>query len=513
MMDFNVIEQAIGVNERIYEGAAEQAVDADITLPDYCPDIQRILKCMVCPRINSVQVVGDRITADGSALVRILYVSDTGKICSYEQSYPFSKYVEVKGLDAGTCATVHPTVSYVNCRAVNQRRVDVHGMLRLAFQAVRKQDEKIITGADGDGVQLKRAARQTVSAVGDVERSFSLSEVIELDEEKPSIAQMIQTTATPVISDVKTISNKLLLKGELVLHVYYIPESEENDLVEVEHSIPISQIIEVEGIEEDSESEIALQVAATDVLPKSDSAGEQRLLDISARISAEVSANREVELPVLVDAYSTQHEMDLEQKNVDFLRKLEQFQDSFVAQGNLNALPEGVDRVFGMWSGEIQQTPAVADGALQISGTVMVHILYQDASGQAGYVERPIDFTYRRALQIPVERLHCKPMMQVRNSNWMMGADNRLDVKVELEISATVYSLDTDRIITGMAPDLQKEKSDTGAALTIYFTDPGEAVWDIARRYNTTVDAVQQENGLTAPTVENKRMLLIPGVR
>ena len=36
--------------------------------------------------------------------------------------------------------------------------------------------------------------------------------------------------------------------------------------------------------------------------------------------------------------------------------------------------------------------------------------------------------------------------------------------------------------------------------------------WDIARRYNTTVEAVEQENGITGETVAQKCMLLIPGV-
>ena len=50
------------------------------------------------------------------------------------------------------------------------------------------------------------------------------------------------------------------------------------------------------------------------------------------------------------------------------------------------------------------------------------------------------------------------------------------------------------------------------AGLTVYFADAGEEIWDIARRYNTTVEAVEQENGITGETVAQKCMLLIPGV-
>ena len=35
-MDFEVLRQAVCVNELIYEGSVEQSVDSDLTLPDYC---------------------------------------------------------------------------------------------------------------------------------------------------------------------------------------------------------------------------------------------------------------------------------------------------------------------------------------------------------------------------------------------------------------------------------------------------------------------------------------------
>ena len=73
-MDFEVLRQAVCVNELIYEGSVEQSVASDLTLPDYCPDILRILKCTVTPRVTGSQVSGERITVDGTVLVRLIYV-------------------------------------------------------------------------------------------------------------------------------------------------------------------------------------------------------------------------------------------------------------------------------------------------------------------------------------------------------------------------------------------------------------------------------------------------------
>ena len=57
----------------------------------------------------------------------------------------------------------------------------------------------------------------------------------------------------------------------------------------------------------------------------------------------------------------------------------------------------------------------------------------------------------------------------------------------------------------------EKEKADM-AALTVYFPSKGEKLWDIARRYSTTAQAIRAENSLEGDTAENAEMLLIPAV-
>ena len=38
--------------EQIFDGVQECPVDTEYTLPDYCADIQKILKCIVTPEVR-----------------------------------------------------------------------------------------------------------------------------------------------------------------------------------------------------------------------------------------------------------------------------------------------------------------------------------------------------------------------------------------------------------------------------------------------------------------------------
>ncbi len=67
--------------------------------------------------------------------------------------------------------------------------------------------------------------------------------------------------------------------------------------------------------------------------------------------------------------------------------------------------------------------------------------------------------------------------------------------------------------ITAIKVDETREKTrENQSAMTIYYADAGENIWSIAKRYNTSISAVMEENGLEDEILPEKRIVLIPMV-
>ena len=64
-MDLTITREPVYVSEVIYDGQAEQGVEFDYILPDYYPDIFKILKCTLKPKIVSYNISGDKLICDG----------------------------------------------------------------------------------------------------------------------------------------------------------------------------------------------------------------------------------------------------------------------------------------------------------------------------------------------------------------------------------------------------------------------------------------------------------------
>ena len=56
----------------------EAGAECEIILPDYCPNVLRILQTTARPILRSEQTTGNRITVDGCVEYRVLYLAEDG---------------------------------------------------------------------------------------------------------------------------------------------------------------------------------------------------------------------------------------------------------------------------------------------------------------------------------------------------------------------------------------------------------------------------------------------------
>lgn len=505
-MQTKVITQSVGVLDTLNNCTAEQPIDADITLPDYCSDIRRVLKCIVTPHINSVQTAGDRAVADGTAGVCVIYADEQGKICCFEQTYPFSKYAELKGTDEGCCVNVRAAVQYTNCRAVSPRRLDIHSALSVIFHISALRQEEIITGADGSGIQLRCCDVRTASLVGCTDSPFQMSETVPLAQGQPSASCIVHSSAAALMQEVKVIQNKLLIKGELA--VTAVCRSDEGEIFSFGHTMPISQIVGLEGVDEDCMCCVCMPVTALSVEPKADQNGENRLVDISARISANVKAYRELGFKAVTDAYSVCCDLETDSRDTSFCSIADKFNDTFTCRSTQEIAE--ARQMLAAWCSELNSAVKPSADGIVISGEVTAHFLYLDSDGQPGYAERQMSYEYRRSVKACGE-LRCSPCIEITAVS-AACASGSVEVRVEFSVCGCVFDCTKRRTVASMKCSDDSSKKERSAALTVYFADEGEEIWNIARRYNTTVEAVEQENGMSGDTVTQKCMLLIPGV-
>ncbi len=513
-MDFVLSKESLKTNELIYNGNIQQSIDCDITLPEYCPDILRILKCQLIPRANSHSLNSDRLNIEGSALLRILYIDETdASINSYEQVCPFNKSVDVGNmLSSNAIVTIDADIEYVNCRAINQRRVNINGsvVLKIGISAIK--EKQILSSASGKGIQIKTEKIESMSIKGFAQKNITVDETLELCRSDYAIAQLLRYDGDVILTDVKVITSKLLVKGDLVLRMLYTVDDKSGKIESITHTLPISQIIDIDGVDDTDKCKVNLKLSSLDISLRSDSNGELRQADVIAKISVTTLSAQNVTMQIIKEAYSTKYNLCTDKETVEFISVKDNISDTFLLRDTLDVASVGINNVIDLWINCVTSTAQMESNKVKVCGVIALSLLVSDASDQIAYLERQIEFENVYDINIDHPTNKCSVNVNVNAIDYIAHGADKIDVRIELKADVSVYKIYCEDILVRIEPDEISNSLNSPCALTVYFCDENESVWDIAKKYNTTVAAIMEENELDCDIIECPRMLMIPSV-
>ena len=505
-MDIQVEKQTLGSCCVLREAKAEQPIDCDMTLPDYCDDVKSILNCSIEPYITSGGASGSRISAQGNAVVRLVYVGEKDEIVCFEQSVPLSKSVEMSGLPQDAACRISAKTDYVNCRAVNPRRVDVHGCVTVWFTAFGREKTDILTDAPNDGLFLKRERFQTCDFTGCSSKLFEMSETITVPSNQPAVKGIIHAEAVPAVKDVKAVNGKVLVRGDVRVTLCYCGEG--GSIEKLEHSMPLNQIVEVEGVNDGSLCDVRLSVTSLDAPFKADAGGEMRRVDLAAALRADIFAYSPAQVDAATDAYAVNQSLELQVTRAKSLTLCEQLNEVFSVSCSLDFSDVPAAELLDVWCDGVSSLFDADNPTFEVCGALSLCVLYRDAEGSVQLAHRSCDYRFQKDLTAPNGRFVYEPWLCV--NGWELSVSGAgVQGKIQLDLVGCVFAQTDHEVISELRADETKPVENT-AAITVYFGSGGEEIWEIAKRYHTSCEAVRQRNRLSGERVENDGVLIIP---
>ena len=271
-MDLEMTRIPIAINRPVFSGSSEQPIDLDIALPDYCPDIARILKCQAVPQVTARSLVGDRLTVEGSTILRLLYADEGGALRCCELSSAFSTDFAVRTVPEQPAVFTNVRVDFMNCRAVTKRRVDIHCAFTVTAQVWARQTVELLQGASGGDIRVQTRTVQTCTHVGTVQQPISLSAEF-APENGAQPETILYFSAAGTLTDRKQVADKWVLKGCVQLHVLYATDARTGDTCTIGYEVPFSTIVDLEGLDDGCASDVRLELLSVQVQLRSGEGG------------------------------------------------------------------------------------------------------------------------------------------------------------------------------------------------------------------------------------------------
>ncbi|MDD3261061.1 MAG: DUF3794 domain-containing protein [Oscillospiraceae bacterium] len=500
--------EVLSASEAIYDGCQEQPIDLDISLPDYCPDIQRILKCQVCPSITSRSVSGDRLEVEGTCAVSVYYLDSGGTaVRCYETESPYLAAITLKQPAENPRISAFTRVEYVNCRPTSPRRLDIHGAFSVCARVCGRSDMEIVTSSDDKDTEQQKKEFTCTAFSSFSQQPFTVEDTLELTPGKMPAETILRIDTCAVLKSAEPMQGQVMAAGEIRLHILYNTGEEAAEPEFMEYVMPFTQLLDCEGISTETTCRVQLNVSGVEIQVHADYSGESSAFDTHVHLLAAVTCFAPKTIAALTDAYSHACELNItrRQKTLESLNSIvsDTCSHRFTVQCD-----NSLTKVLDLWSEPCTVSAAVENGQLKFTGKLLLCVLALNQENAPFYFERSTEFSCAKPIEIQYDT-RCMAEGSVLSLSYHLTG-GEIDMKAELLLTAEVYEMQTIKFITEIEEDTTRTKEKDPAALCIYFADAGEKLWDIACRYSTSVGAIQQENGLTGETVENQGMLLIP---
>ncbi len=508
-MEIKMLKTQVCANNIIGKHSVEHPIDVDFTIPDYCGEIERILKCIFIPRINSKSVSGQNVMIDGHVTVRLIYCDKENKIFSFDHLVPFTKGIEVNGIGADARIKSSVSCSYCNCRAVTQRKVDVHGAIEIKIVAKGEIKNNVVCDVDEGDIQVLKGSVPMLNSKGYCEKPLIIDEEFEIGNTQPEIVSVIRTNATPCISDMKIINGKVLLRGELQVCVLY--NSSDGRPVITKSAVPFSQVLDIDDANENCKCSADVCLAYFEAKPKTTPSGQVRLLSVSAKLIVTGECFCQDDVPVILDAYSVRGDSEAKYTEIEFEKICCGYNENLICTAQTDFQGSTLGSVVDLWCEVGAVNTHFSQNTLTVSGVVKAFMLMYDTNGNAFFGEKPIDFEHSITVEDLSEKVYTNPQVEAISCSYTITGESTVEIRVELKITGGIYELSKMPLVVDIVPlESKQQKKEICAATVIYFADSGEKIWDIARKYNSSVEEIMSINELTDNVLPISKTLIIP---
>lgn len=476
-------------------------VDCSIILPDYFPDVMKILRYTAKTVKSPVISEGGAETVSGNVNIEVSYVSEDGGLCSCSQLQPFSHSFDCSGNVFAAEADI--SVGEIGCRAVNKRRIDLHGSIEAVLRIISGEEKEIISSVSGAGAVFKKEETESVIIAGEFYKGFTMEERGELGYGKPPFGKIIRSSAVGEVTECHVIQDKIVTKGEIRVRVLWAPDENGNDEKGPFLSsfvFPVSRMVDAEGILLTDTCDADYRADFPDITPADDGMS----IDIKLKVGIHARVYRKEKLSFITDMFSTDFETAQEKMKISFQDDAIPFSETETVFEKID-LPETVEQVTDIWT---EADSPLIDGEERIAIPLRLCMFARDFEGNPVFFEKSTE----KLLDSPVKGRKIafyNLSAKIKNDEFSVEHGKSAEISSSVLIDGTIYTSVSTEAVFACSINGDKKIEHGDEAILLCFAEKGEKIWDIAKRYSASAEEIARENRISGEVLPEKTMIII----
>ena len=516
-MSVELIRKQMDLNEMTRRETVQVVKERDIIVPDGKPDMQRVLYLDGDINIDQIDVQEDRVVYKGQLDTTILYVphNNSKEIYTMKGSIPLEDFVILDGVDNHQRVAFNYNIEHMHWNILNERKLNVKAIIGVGVEATKPKEIELVTDVRSEGpIQTSMDTISIVRPSQSGTEKLIVKDELTIPQGKSSICEILKMHTQIKEEQVKRTDNEILYNGIIEISTMYTSHDEEKPVEVVKHRIPFAGSSDVTKPSEEAYWNCDLSVKPTYVQVSPDYDGEDRIVEVECIVEAKYNTYDKSDETIIDDVYCPGKKVAITNNTANYMT-LASKGTAKTSKKEMMTLESGapsVDQIFCVTLRPMIEDKQINGDKLTISGMLEVKIIYIDPE-HMNMIQTAVEmvpFSQEFTLEGLSKDAYIDVKVQPKDVE--VGIYNKNDIMVEyvLDYLVNVFKKATVQTINQVSvEDMDKEQLNSYPSITVYVVKKGDTLWNLAKRFNTTVQDIVEINDLDENAILNIGQKLI----
>jgi len=507
------LKREIRTFEKKHIVSSQFYVDDDYNVPDAKRDVGQVILSSGELQIEETKQVESYLKVSGKLAFKILYVSDetVPQLAGLEGRIPFEEMIYLEQPPEGNLV-LQAAQTDLTVTVIHSRKLNLKTLAEISLDIERCVQQDITTDIEGEEAVFKKTKEEEVLKVFATGKdTYRIKEEVSLGGTRENIGTLLYTDITGGKADTQLMSDELLIQGELSVFCLY--ETTEGKTDWISRGVPYEGRIECAGAQEEMYHQAYLNLTDENIEVRMDENGEMRILGIEATLEVRLVVYEEEKLQILEDMYMLDHVCKpvKEEKRLYRLKLQNHSKCRITEELHLPELKENILQVCHCKGRiEIESTSVEEDG-MRIDGMLHLGFLYvrEDDQVPFGVWTGMVPFSYlleHGGGELKKEELD-QTLEQV--SVGLLG-NGEIEVKAVLAFNSFQKEIiKVENTESAQFEPVDMEELEKRPGIVGYIVREGDTLWNLAKKYNTTVEHIKEVNQMEKEAVNKGDKILI----
>ena len=209
MMDIEKDYSCLEHNKVVLNKNIDVESEFQESLPAYCDDIYRVIKCVSNSFVTSVDIHFNEVKIFGKTEICLTYLNENYNLSYADFEEEFNKTIELENLSETAFCDFNICDKYTNFRVINQRRIDIHTTSMISLKVYDKVKCPCLSSCTDS--KLKTEKMKTADIIASDISKIDFDEEFKVPADSPPIKRIVSHEAFVSVNETKIIKDKALI--------------------------------------------------------------------------------------------------------------------------------------------------------------------------------------------------------------------------------------------------------------------------------------------------------------